>query len=192
MLPVKLFKNLARSMLLRPAIRRIGEGSIVRLPRWFYNKQHIEIGRNCVIGRFAVFSPVVDYAGCRYEPRILVGDDVYIGGYCQLHCMNGLTLEDGVVLSEYVYISDIAHGLDPGKGLIMEQELECKGPVHIGAHSFIGFGVSILPGVTLGKHCIVGTRSVVTQSFPDYSMVAGSPARLVKKYCLETKTWVKV
>lgn len=191
MSPIKFVKKLAKSLLYRPAFRKMGANSVILLPRWIYNKKHVEIGANCVIGRFAVINAVTEYAKIRFDPRISIGDDVYIGGYSQLHCMNNLTLDRGVVLSEHVYISDIAHGFAPDRGLIMEQELECKGPVHIGEHTFIGYGVSIMPGVTLGMRCIVGTRSVVTHSFPPYSMVAGSPAKLVKRYCLETKTWIK-
>lgn len=187
---VKFLKKIAKEMLYRPSFASMGEGSVILLPRWIHNKKQIEVGRKCVIGRFAVFNAVREYAGKRYNPRIVLKDNVYIGGYSQLHCMDSLILDSGVVLSEHVYISDIAHGFDPEKGLILEQELESKGPVYIGENTFIGYGVSVLPGVSLGKHCIVGTRSVVTRSFPDYSMVAGSPARLIKKYCLETKTWI--
>jgi len=191
MKPVKLLKSLAKELLYRPGFREMGKDSVILLPRWLYNKKNVTVGANCVIGRFAVINAVEKYAETRYQPNIVIGDDVYIGGHAQLHCMESLTLERGCVLSEHVYISDIAHGFDPEKGLIMQQELECKGPVHIGEHTFIGFGVSVMPGVTLGKRCIVGTRSVVTRSFPDYSMIAGSPAKLVKRYCLETKTWIK-
>jgi acetyltransferase-like isoleucine patch superfamily enzyme len=187
---VKFLKKIVKSLLYRPSFARMGEGSVILLPRWIYNKKNIEIGEKCVIGRFAVFNAVREYAGQHYRSKISIGDNVYIGGYSQLHCMDSLTLGDGVVLSEHVYISDIAHGFDPEKGLIMEQHLESKGPVYIGENTFVGYGVSVLPGVVLGKHCIVGTRSVVTRSFPDYSMIGGSPARLIKRYCLETKKWV--
>jgi acetyltransferase-like isoleucine patch superfamily enzyme len=190
MTPLKFLKKIAKSVLYRPGFARMGEGSVILLPRWLFNKKRIQVGEKCVIGRFAVFNAVAEYAGRKYDSKIIIHDNVYIGGYAQLHCMDRLTIESGCVLSEHVYVSDIAHGFDPDGGPIMEQDLESKGPVHIGEKTFIGYGVSVLPGVTLGKHCIVGTRSVVTRSFPDYSMIAGSPARLIKKYCLETKTWV--
>jgi acetyltransferase-like isoleucine patch superfamily enzyme len=47
-----------------------------------------------------------------------------------------------------------------------------------------------MPAVTLGPHCIVGANSVVTRSFPGYVMLGGLPARLIKVYSHELKTWV--
>ena len=97
-----------------------------------------------------------------------------------------------VFLSEYVYITDNAHGLHPERGPIMKQPLESKGPVHIGRNCFLGFRVSIMPGVTLGEHCVVGANSVVTRSFPAYSMVAGMPAKLIKVFDHSKKGWICV
>jgi lipopolysaccharide O-acetyltransferase len=54
--------------------------------------------------------------------------------------------------------------------------------VEIGNECFLGVRVSIMPGVTLGNHCVVGAHSVVTRSFPDFSMVAGVPARLIRTF----------
>lgn len=55
-----------------------------------------------------------------------------------------------------------------------------KADVHIGSDCFIA-GACILPGVTIGNHCIVGIASVVTKDVPDNCMVAGNPARIIKE-----------
>lgn len=63
---------------------------------------------------------------------------------------------------------------------IKEQSYEYK-PIKIGDDCWFGYNVIVLPGVTLGKGCIVAAGSVVTKSFQDYSVIAGVPARLIKQ-----------
>ena len=125
-----------------------------------------------------------------YSPTIRIGDNVYIGSYVNIGAIDCVKIEDGCVLSEYIYITDNLHGMHPDRGPIMEQPLESKGPVHIRCNCFLGFRVSVMPRVTLGEHCIVGANSVVTHSFPAYSMIVGSPAKLIKRSDLETRQWV--
>jgi acetyltransferase-like isoleucine patch superfamily enzyme len=72
----------------------------------------------------------------------------------------------------------------------MEQSLISKGPVVIGRSCFLGFRVAVMPGVTLGEHCVVGANSTVTRSFPAYSMIGGSPARILKRYSQTLGRWV--
>lgn len=182
--------NLLNTLLYRPRGIKIGPRSKVFIPRWLHNKDRIEIGANCTIGRFSILNPMTEYNGVPQEGRINIGDEVYIGGFCQIHAMFTIEIGEGSVLSEHVYISDTAHGINPSAGPIMKQPLESKGPVQIGKNVFLGFGSSILPGVTLGDSCVVGTRSVVTQSFPAYSMIAGSPAKIVKTFDLNTNKWI--
>ncbi|TAM03343.1 MAG: acyltransferase [Pusillimonas sp.] len=183
-------KRLVKRLIYRPRGVRMGPDSLVMRPHWFYNRSCIQMGARCSVGRFAIFNPFTDYKHPARPGTIRLGDDVYIGGFSQIHSVSLLEIGDGCVLSEHVYISDVAHGLDPRAGLIMQQPLESKGPVRIGRHVFIGLGASVLPGVTLGDHCIVGARSVVTRSFPAYSMVVGAPARLIKVFDQASGQWL--
>ena len=66
-----------------------------------------------------------------------------------------------------------------------------KKEVSIGDHSWIGAGVSIMPGTTLGKFCIVATHSFVNNSFPDYSVIGGTPAKLLRSLTKEEMTKIK-
>lgn len=62
----------------------------------------------------------------------------------------------------------------------------------IGENCFIEYGAVIMSGNTLGRQCIVGASSVVKSTFPDFSVIAGSPARVVEKYDVLTGSRVKI
>ena len=61
----------------------------------------------------------------------------------------------------------------------------------IGENCFIGFGVAIQAGTILGKQCVIGSYSVVKGEFPDYSVIVGSPAKIIKRYNIDTQKWEK-
>lgn len=171
---------------------RMGEGSRIQRPYSLLcpDPESLIIGKETAIYPDAYISTVKEWAGFRYTPEIKIGDGVYIGRHLFIAAIDSVIIDNGCVLSEYVYITDHAHGLHPERGPIMKQRLESKGPVRIGRHCFLGFRASIMPGVTLGDHCVVGANSVVTRSFPAYSMVAGCPAKVVKVFSLESGAWL--
>ena len=57
--------------------------------------------------------------------------------------------------------------------------LTCK-PVEIGDYAWIGAGATVLPGVRVGQHAVIGAASVVTKDVPDYAVAVGNPARVIK------------
>lgn len=70
---------------------------------------------------------------------------------------------------------------------------QCGGganPIKIGDCSWIGINCTILDGTVLGNHCVVGANSVVKGKFPGYCVIAGSPARIVKKYDFGSGKWL--
>ena len=74
----------------------------------------------------------------------------------------------------------------------MSQKLISKGPIIIEDDCWLGFESEILSGVHIGKHSIVAARAVVTHDVPPYCMVAGNPAKIIKKYNFETRRWERV
>jgi acetyltransferase-like isoleucine patch superfamily enzyme len=189
---VRWLKNL-RSHLQRPrGLRRLGPSTRIMPPLRRINGHCIDIGDRVVMGRNCLLQPLTGYLGQVFTPQLVIGDDCYIGPDCQFHCIDRIELGAGSVLSDQVYVSDVGHGLDPRAGLIIDQPVISKGPVIIGAGSFVGFGAVLLSGVTLGKHCIVGARSVVTRAVPAYTMVGGNPAREIARFNLGSGLWERV
>jgi acetyltransferase-like isoleucine patch superfamily enzyme len=171
-------------------IKNIGSGSLILRPRRIDGASSVSIGHSTYINKNSWINAIREYAGEEYSPQIIIGNHVHIGNYACITCISNVTIHDGCVLSEHVYIADSSHGFNPNDGLIMKQRLVSKGKVLIGTSTFIGYRSCIMPGVTLGRNCIVGANSVVTKSFPDYSMIAGIPAKLIKKYSFEENAWI--
>lgn len=158
---------------------------------WEYPK-YITLGKRVTIRENSWISAIPKYAGQEFLPKIIIEDEVYIGRYACITCVDEVRIGAGSVLSEHVYIADSGHGINPDGPPIMQQRLESKGPVVLGTRCFVGYGARILPGVTLGNNCVVGANSVVTRSFPEGSMVAGIPAALIKTFVPTSGKWEAV
>ena len=76
-------------------------------------------------------------------------------------------------------------------GIIPEKIILLK-PVKICENVWIGENAIILPGIEIGKNSIIGAGSVVTKNVPENCIVAGNPARIIKKYNFGNKKWEKV
>jgi len=169
----------------------LGENSSLEKPKSIFGEKYIHIGNNTSIGHSAWIAAFDKYLNQDFSPKIFIEDDVRIGNYACITAIDEVTIAEGCLFSEYVYISDHYHGTDPTTNLSpKDQPLFSKGKVYIGKNTFLGYRVTILSGVTLGQHCVVGSHSVVNKSFPDYSMIAGSPARLIKTFNFEKNDWV--
>ena len=183
-------KSVIRSCLSALYGIQLADDSYVSIPLLRVNGgKHIRIGRSSTIGKHAWLGAFDSYLDQRFSPSIQIGHNVTIGNFFCATAIDRIEIKEGCLFSEFVYISDHGHGTDPDGPPPVAQPLFSKGPVVIGANTFVGYRVSILSGVQLGKHCVVGAHSVVNKSFPDYSVIAGVPARLIKQYDPLTKTW---
>ncbi|MHB8691988.1 MAG: acyltransferase [Solirubrobacteraceae bacterium] len=160
-------------------IGALGDGSFIGYPRRILGRHRIHVGaRTYILGESWLMAHE-QYAGVIFDSRVSIGNDVYIGRHFTLSAAIGVTIGDGSVISDNVYIGDTDHGFAPDRGLILKQPLTSRGAISIGAHSFIGYGSVVLSNVVLGEHCVVGSNSVVTRSFPAHSRIGGVPARLL-------------
>lgn len=170
-----------------------------------------ELGKNCciskaicILGRKHIFlhggvyimpnariEAISLYGGVKYKPHLEIGEKTNIGQNLHMCCCKELIIGSNVTFSANVYIADVAHEYRNIGENVLSQPLIIK-PTHIGDNCFIGYGACIHPGVTLGKQCIVGSNSVVLAgNYPDYSVLAGAPARIVKRYDPLSDKWEK-
>ena len=110
--------------------------------------------------------------------RIEMGEKVGFNFGCYVNGFGGLTIGNRTIIGPYTMIHTANHEMDTDRP-IPEQGWNL-GPVVLGADCWIGMGVCILPGVTLGDGCVVGAGSVVTRDVEPYSIVVGNPAKAIK------------
>jgi len=119
-----------------------------------------------------------------WPERVEIGDWVYVGPEGQFFTRGGLVVEDHTIIGPRVTIMTAMHNFRNAK-YVPYDEIELLAPVRIGAANWIGFGVLLMPGITLGKGCIVGAGAVVTKSFAKGSILAGNPAKIIGQRDLE-------
>ena len=158
----------------------------------FQNPDTIHFGNNVNIGKYSYFLPLKRFAGINYNPRISIGDGCWIGIRNSFACINSIEIGNNVLFAGYVHITDHSHGYENIDMPVAQQPLISKGGVVIEDQCWLGFGCEILSGVHIGKHSIVAAKAVVTKDVPPYSIVAGNPARIVKKYNFDKKHWERI
>lgn len=106
--------------------------------------------------------------------KVRIGRNVVVMPGCLMMSAGGITIEDGAMIAANVQLISNNHDL------YERQVITCK-PVHIGRHAWVGAGATILPGVTVGENAVVGAGSVVTKDVEADTIVAGNPARFIKR-----------
>lgn len=103
-----------------------------------------------------------------------IGKNVVVMPGCLMMSAGGITIEDGAMIAANVQLISNNHDL------YERQVITCK-PVHIGKNAWVGAGATILPGVTVGDNAVVGAGSVVTKDVEADTIVAGNPAKFIKR-----------
>lgn len=126
------------------------------------------------------------------EPTIVIDDNCSIGYGSILSGKNSVHLERDVLVGQHVVIQDHNHAYEDIDIPIISQGITQGGRIRIGEGSWIGRGAAILCSrgeLTIGRHCVVSANSVVMRSIPDYSVVFGTPATIVRQYDPEKRAW---
>jgi acetyltransferase-like isoleucine patch superfamily enzyme len=157
----------------------------------YMGKPIILIGLN----KLKIDSRVRIFPNSRFE--IYDTGSIYIQSNCSIgqgfHATSkgSLLIGGSTVISGNVIITNIDHEYRQVDVPILEQPYLVK-DTSIGENCFIGYGSVIQAGTKLGKHCVVGANSVVRGVFPDYSVIAGAPAKIIKQYNKVSQKWERV
>jgi len=152
----------------------------------YFKHESAYVDENCIIGegtKIWHFSHIQSGARigkmCVFGQNVNVGNNVSIGDFCKVQ--NNVSIYEGVTLEDYVFC---------GPSMVFTNILDpkCKYP-QVGAQFYvktlvkegasIGANATIVGGITLGKHCLIGAGSVVTKDVPDYALVIGVPGKII-------------
>ncbi|HYH04563.1 MAG TPA: acyltransferase [Bacillota bacterium] len=144
-----------------------------------------------MIRKNARIEGVKRYNEQEFEPKIVLEDRVSVQQNLHLTCANHILIRKNAAIAANVTITDIHHSYLDTTTPIEWQNIEVR-EVEIGEGSKIYNNAVILPGVCLGKNSVVAANSVVKSGvYPDYCVLAGNPARIIKQYNADTNRWEK-
>ncbi len=176
--------------------KKCGKGVLFGKDISFRHPHKIEIGNNVVIDDHCLIDAKgIDNQGIRIGDKsflgrntilsckngdIHLGKNVNIGFNCYIFSGSQVSLADNVLMAAYCYLIGGDHDKIDSKEATTSQGSSSYG-IHVGENAWLGAGVKVQDGTSIGVCSIVGTGAVVTKNIPDYSVAVGIPARVIKQ-----------
>jgi serine acetyltransferase len=162
---------------------RLGTGTRLAFPQGtVFGERWIHIGNHCVIGEQVTLTvgmmPGLDLGP---DPVLRLGNGVVLGRGSHVTASRPVVFGDDVYCGPYTYVTSDNHSYDDPHEPIGRQWPR-SAPVEIGSGSWLGVGATVLPGSRLGRNVVVAAGAVVRGEVPDHTVVAGAPARIVRRW----------
>lgn len=170
-------------LIINPFRHKKGKNSIIRyrsrMDVFPFNR--FELGKGSIVEEFVTVNNGVG--------DVIIGDHSIIGIGSVV--IGPVSIGNHVMLAQNIVVSGLNHGYEdplipPSLQKEVRKQIVISDDVWIGANSVI------TAGITIGKHVVVGAGSVVTKSIPDYCVVVGNPAKVIKQYSFEEATWKRI
>ncbi|MEU1619556.1 acyltransferase [Streptomyces sp. NPDC005722] len=165
---------------------RIGAGTRLAFPQGtIFGEEWIHLGECCIIGEQVTLTagmmPGLDLGP---DPVVRLGNGVVLGRGSHVIASRPVVFGDDVYCGPYVYVTSDNHSYDDPHEPIGRQWPR-SAPVEIGSGSWLGAGAVILPGARIGRNVVVAAGAIVRGEVPDHCVVAGAPARVVRRWTPE-------
>lgn len=161
---------------------------LVRIPfRLRGGKKRLTYGPGLTTGYACRFDLAGDGVALKMGSNVKINDRVHIVAH------ESVDIGNDVLMASNIFITDTSHGsyCPDSEDVILppDERPLITNPVSIGNRVWVGEGACILPGVTIGSGCVVGANAVVTKSFPDNTVLAGVPAKAIKRWNSVSEQW---
>jgi acetyltransferase-like isoleucine patch superfamily enzyme len=189
---VILYYKFKGMVLYRLVFKRFGAGSYIYKPLYISNPMFMTIGE-----RVSIFGGIrleVIQDNNKRIPDLSIGDNTNIEQNVHIVCHSRIRIGDNVSITGNCAVVDVTHPyVDVDNPLKVGARVQDDNSfVEIGDGTWIGYGSVVLPNVRIGRSVVIGANSVVVGDVPDFSVVAGSPAKLIKRFDPITGIWVKI
>ncbi len=181
----------AFTLLVRGSFYEFGKGSRIMPPMRFGRLGRIRLGDRVLIAG-GCWIQVIDECVDGSWPIVTLGNDVRISMDVTISASASVIIEDHAAIGRNSFVSDHGHEFhDPDVPVIL-QGIRKVAAVRIGPGAWLGHGVVVLPGVTIGCNAVIGANSVVRSDIPDHCVAVGAPARVVSRYDTRSSRWEAV
>lgn len=136
---------------------------------------HVAVGDDVTIDSFVK----IKFAGG--DGNVEIGPRCYLNSGVVIYSGNGVRMGTGVLIAANTTLASTNHEYrDRNRTIIEQRFMPSRGGIVIGDDCWIGANCVLLDGTTLGKGCVVGAGAVIKGEWPDYAVIAGNPARIVR------------